>query len=175
MAEEQKSLPSQTSSQVEAETHQDRARQIYDNVFEEVFASNCGNPLSLEQVKTAFQMKLGDSCTEELENDLERFFYGADENNDGSLDKTEIRNFILESLQRGRFQQLFEAEDMEMMKLVDQMFDWIFAQAFEDNGGDEIDILVYQDCITEKIEGDGMAQPMLDLFDDKTQSIVTQE
>ena len=46
---------------------------------------------------------------------------------------------------------------MEMMKLVDQMFDWIFAQAFEDNGGDEIDILVYQDCINEKIEGDGMA------------------
>ena len=158
----------QTSSQVQAESHEDRSRQIFDNVFEEVFVSNCGNPLSLEQVKTAFQMKLGDSCTEDLENDLESFFYGADENNDGSLDKAEIRNFILQSLQRGRFQQLFEAEDMEMMKLVDQMFDWIFAKAFEDNGEDFIDIWVYQDCITLQIEGDGMAQPMLDLFDKNT-------
>lgn len=44
----------QTSSQVQAESHEDRSRQIFDNVFEEVFVSNCGNPLSLEQVKTAF-------------------------------------------------------------------------------------------------------------------------
>ena len=117
----------QTSSQEQAESHEERARQIFDNVFEEVFVSNCGNPLSLEQVKTAFQKQLGDSCTEDLEHDLEKFFYGADEDNDGSLAKAEIRNFILQSLQRGRFQKLFEAEDMEMMKLVDQMFDWIFA------------------------------------------------
>ena len=104
------------------ESHEERARQIFHNVFEPVFVSTCGQPLSLEQVKKAFMLKLGDSCTEELENDLDTFFYGADENNDGSLDKTEIRKFILQSLQRNRFQKLFEAEDVEMMKLVDQMF-----------------------------------------------------
>ena len=59
----------------------ERAKQIYHNVFEVVFMTNCGQPLSLEQVKGAFKNKLGDSCTEELENDLEEFFYGADENN----------------------------------------------------------------------------------------------
>ena len=95
---------------------------------------------------------------------MDTFFYGADENNDGTLDKTEIRKFILQSLQRNRFQKLFEAEDIEMMKLVDQMFEWIFEGAFEDDL-EEIDIMVYQDCIENQIEGDGMAQPMLDLFD----------
>ena len=54
--------------------------------------------LTLEQVKKAFMLKLGDSCTTELENDLDTFFYGADENNDGTLDKAEIRKFILQSL-----------------------------------------------------------------------------
>ena len=78
-----------------SEIHAERAKQIYHNVFEEVFVSTCGQPLTLEQVKTAFGTKLGDSCTEDLENDLETFFYGADENNDGSLDKAEIRKFIL--------------------------------------------------------------------------------
>ena len=149
------------------ESHEERARQIFHNVFEPVFVSTCGQPLSLEQVKKAFMLKLGDSCTEELENDLDTFFYGADENNDGSLDKTEIRKFILQSLQRNRFQKLFEAEDVEMMKLVDQMFEWIFEGAFEDDQ-EEIDILQYKDCIEQQIEGDGMAQPMLDLFDEST-------
>ena len=89
--------PSQSQVSSE-ESHEDRARQIFDNVFEEVFVSNCGNALSQEQVKKAFKMKLGDSCTDELEHDLESFFYGADENNDGNLDRTEIRRFILQSL-----------------------------------------------------------------------------
>ena len=66
---------------VESQNHVERARQIYHNVFEEVFITNCGQDLSLIQVKSAFEAKLGESYTEDLEHDLEGFFYGADEDN----------------------------------------------------------------------------------------------
>ena len=89
---------SETSSSSQVETHEERAKQIFHNVFEPVFVSTCGQALTLEQVKKAFMLKLGDSCTSELENDLDTFFYGADENNDGTLEKAEIRKFILQSL-----------------------------------------------------------------------------
>ena len=61
-----------------------------------------------------------------------------------------------------------------MMKLVDQMFDWIFSEQFEE-GEDEIDTYAYRDAITNQIEGDGMAQPLLDLFDPKTKENITRE
>ena len=92
----------------------------------------------------------------------------------GDLDKAEIRKFILRSLQRGRFAKLFEAEDREMMKVVDQMFNWIFADKF-DEGEDDIDTYTYQDAINQEIEGDGLAQPLLDLFDPTTKETVTRQ
>ena len=52
-----------------------------------------------------------------------------------------------------------------MMKLVDQLFDLIFADAFEEAGKDEIDTYAYQDAITNAIDGDAMAEPLLALFD----------
>lgn len=44
-------------------------------------------------------------------------------NNDNELSKQEILSFIKKSLERNRFQRLFEAEDAAMMRLVDQVYD----------------------------------------------------
>ena len=64
----------------------------------------------------------------------------------GSLSKNEIRNFLVVSLERNKFESLFEAEDREMMKLVDQLYDHIFAELFDDDE-EEIDIWKYQEAI----------------------------
>ena len=32
-----------------------RAREIFQNIFQNIFLSNCGNPISFEQTKLAFQ------------------------------------------------------------------------------------------------------------------------
>ena len=82
------------------------------------------------------------------------------------LDKSEIRQFILTSLEKDKFAALFEAEDREMMKLVDQLFDLIFAEKFEDNADNVIDTYAYHDAILDHIpEDDGMQEPLLALFD----------
>ena len=52
------------------------------------------------------------------------------------------------------------------------MFNWIFADKF-DEGEDDIDTYMYQDAINQEIEGDGLAQPLLDLFDPTTKETVT--
>ncbi len=50
---------------------------------------------------------------------------------DGELSKAEVLQFIEKSLERGRFNELFEAESVEMMRLVDQLFDTIFEEEFQ--------------------------------------------
>ena len=83
----------------------------------------------------------------------------------GTLSKIEIRNFLVVSLERNKFESLFEAEDREMMKLVDQLYDHIFAELFDDDE-DEIDIWKYQEAIDTVLGEDSMAQPLKDLFDE---------
>lgn len=52
-------------------------------------------------------------------------------------------NFIKVSLERNRFSKLFEAEDLEMMRLVDQLFETIFQEKFDMAGEDEIMTVEY--------------------------------
>ena len=49
---------------------------------------------------------------------------------DGSLDKNEILTFIKESLKKGRFTSLFEAQNQELKKLVDELFETLFEDLF---------------------------------------------
>ena len=60
---------------VEDKNHTERTRQIFHSVFEEAFITNCGMNLNLNQVKSAFEAKLAESYTQDLEDDLEEFFY----------------------------------------------------------------------------------------------------
>ena len=52
-----------------------------------------------------------------------------------------------------------------MMKLVDQLYDHIFAELFDDDE-EEIDIWKYQEAIDQVLGEDQMAQPLKDLFDE---------
>ena len=62
------------------------------------------------------------------------------------------------------------------MKLVDQLFDLIFAEKFEDNADNVIDTYAYHDAILDHIpEDDGMQEPLLALFDPDKQHEVTRQ
>lgn len=71
---------------------------------------------------------------------------------DGVLSKEEIREFIRESLQRGRFNALFEAENRELNDAVEQLMEDYFGNIdFDLEDGTAIDILVYHDTIESKL------------------------
>ena len=59
-----------------------------------------------------------------------------------------------------------------MMKLVDQLYDHIFADLFDD-GDDEIEIWQYNEAIDNVLGEDSMAQPLKDLFDEEKVHSVT--
>ena len=52
-----------------------------------------------------------------------------------------------------------------MLRLVDEVFNHIFAEAFEDADEEGIETYVFRDTIEDKIGEDSMAGPLLDLFD----------
>ena len=60
-----------------------------------------------------------------------------------------------------------------MLRLVDEVFNHIFADAFEEAGEDEIDTYVYRDQIEDKIGEDSMAGPLKELFDPDTTPTLT--
>ena len=62
-----------------------------------------------------------------------------------------------------------------MMQLVDQLFDHIFSELFDD-GDEEIEIWQYHEAIDQVLGEDSMAQPLKDLFDeDKVHSVTRQD
>ena len=82
-------------------------------MFEEIFLSNANQPLTFIQCKTAFHAKIGDQFTQDLEYDLEEFFTQADNKHNWKLSKEEVLRFISESLEQGRFLNLFSIEEAE--------------------------------------------------------------
>ena len=71
---------------------------------------------------------------------------------DGVLSKEEIREFIKESLKRGRFNALFEAENWELKVFVVQLMGAMFGSTdFDLEDGTAIDIFVYNDTIESKL------------------------
>ena len=67
------------------------------------------------------------------------------------------------SLERGRFQNLFELEDAEIMILVDKLFDHFFSEKFLEVGQTFISGFEYREAIEAKIDGD----PMVDILSEK--------
>ena len=62
-----------------------------------------------------------------------------------------------------------------MMQLVDQVFDHIFSELFDDDD-EEILMWQYQEAIDKVLGDDSMAQPLKDLFDeDKVHSVTRQD
>ena len=72
----------ESKSQVLSEADfNEKAKQIFNGIFEEIFLSNGKQPLTVEQIKAAFKMKLGDDYTDKLDEEVYKFFLGADANN----------------------------------------------------------------------------------------------
>ena len=95
---------------------------------------------------------------------------------DGVLSKEEIREFLKESLKRGRFNALFEAENWELKVFVDQLMGAMFGSIdFDLEDGTAIDIFVYNDTIESKLQGDPLMAPMIQLFDSSTQDFITKQ
>ena len=74
-----------------------------------------------------------------------------------------MKRFIGVALDKGRFRSLFEFENTEIMKLVDQTFEFLFSEKFVDEGQTFISGAEYRECI-EKIEGDAMADILREKF-----------
>ena len=129
---------------VEIDRIQERAKQIYQTVFAPVFSATCGRPLSKEQVNTAFSNALGDKYTADMHQDVDDFYLLADVNNDAELSKDEIRNFLVDSLKRNKFEELFAAENEEMEKLVNQIYDYLFADLFKSDEQETIQLWEYE-------------------------------
>ena len=58
-----------------------RVKEIFQNIFQEVFLTNCGNPINIEQTLQAFQKHMGSSLTQEQTEQIEIDFMTADLNN----------------------------------------------------------------------------------------------
>ena len=61
-----------------------------------------------------------------------------------------------------------------MMQLVDQVFDHIFSELFDDDD-EEILMWQYQEAIDKVLGDDSMAQPLKDLFDEETVHELTRQ
>ena len=81
---------------------------------------------------------------DELLKDVEDFYLLADVNNDAELSKDEIRNFLVDSLKRNKFEALFAAENEEMEKLVNQIYDFLFADLFKSDDQENIKLWEYE-------------------------------
>ena len=94
---------------------------------------------------------------------------------DGVLSKEEIREFIKQSLMRGRFNALFEAENQELKVLVDQLMKNFFGEV-EFDSENCIDTYTYKDTIESHLsEDDTFMVPLIELFDPSTQEFVTKQ
>lgn len=62
-----------------------------------------------------------------------------------------------------------------MVKLVDQMFEMIFANEFESMEQDEIGLLAYHQCVEDSLEGDQMMQPLRNMFNNEEKESITRQ
>ena len=79
------------------------------------------------------------------------------------------------SLERGRFQNLFEIEDAEIMILVDKLFDYFFSEKFVEEGQTFISGVEYREAIEAKIVGDPMADILSEKFSEEEPAVSRQQ
>ena len=60
------------------------------------------------------------------------------------------------------------------MKLVDQLFEFMFKEKFEEEGGDSIDFMDFEEAVNTNIEGDAMQEPLLNMFNPMDHATLTE-
>ena len=75
---------------VDQNLNKQRANEIFQNIFEEAFLTNNGNPISVEMTKEGFKRHMGDVLSPDDIEEIEKIFVNADENNVSSL----MTNFV---------------------------------------------------------------------------------
>ena len=66
---------------VDQNLNKQRANEIFQNIFEEAFLTNNGNPISIEMTKEGFKKHMGDVLSPDDIEEIEKIFVNADENN----------------------------------------------------------------------------------------------
>ena len=99
-----------TSEDLQA-LNKERAGEIFQNIFSEIYLANCGNPVDYETTKTEIEKKMKlqfDDAKLEL---FEKFFSQADDKNvslgEKSLRKEQMRAFLLKCMESYIFEDFF--------------------------------------------------------------------
>jgi len=100
-----------------------RAKELFQNIFENMFHTNSNQPLNFEQVKEAMENSLPYGVLNDQESlTVEEIFKTADKNSNGELSKREILDFIVHSLQNGLFPRFFSMYDEDSLEAADMIF-----------------------------------------------------
>ena len=91
---------------VDQNLNKQRANEIFQNVFEEVFLTNNGNPISVEMTKEGFKRHMGDVLSPDDIEEIEKIFVNADENNVSWFENNPVHAFRMDPLQRLRSRNL---------------------------------------------------------------------
>jgi Ca2+-binding EF-hand superfamily protein len=84
-----------------------RTKEIFQNLFQEIFLSNSNRELNYEQVKFAFESNMGDDLDDQDHLTIQEIFSHADVDKNGTLSKRELMDVIRKSLDKGLFQNFF--------------------------------------------------------------------
>jgi len=80
-----------------------RTKEIFKNLFQNIFLSNSYRELNYEQVKLAFESNMGDTLDDQDHLTIQEIFSHADVDNNGTLSKRELMDVIRVSLDKGLF------------------------------------------------------------------------
>jgi Ca2+-binding EF-hand superfamily protein len=93
-----------------------RTKEIFQNLFQEIFLSNSNRELNYEQVKFAFESNMGDDLDDQDHLTIQEIFSHADVDKNGTLSKRELMDVIRKSLDKGLFQNFFTHIDQRFFK-----------------------------------------------------------
>ena len=156
-----------------------RVNDIFQNIFQEIFLSNCGNPIDLEQTKQAFQKHMGGSLTLDQMEEMEKLFIAADLTNvskqkhvevlkcvcyflkNRTLTKEEVRTFIHRALKEGIFTDFLMQQEQKEQAAVDALYEEIFLDAFISQENDLMDKSKYCRVVKNKLQDDQQLKSLL--------------
>jgi Ca2+-binding EF-hand superfamily protein len=93
-----------------------RTKEIFQNLFQEIFLSNGNRDLNYEQVKHAFESKMGSDLDDQDYLTIQEIFSRADVDNNNNVSKRELMDIIRESLDRGLFKRFFSHIDQRFFE-----------------------------------------------------------
>ena len=84
-----------------------RTKEIFQNLFQDIFLSNSNRELNYEQVKLAFESNMGDDLDDQDHLTIQEIFSLADVDKSETLSKRELMDIIRESLDKDLFPNFF--------------------------------------------------------------------